>query len=132
MKYKVKKQMTLPELIQWGWDNEIENMFFRSSDGSEVHFELEGNFNTEEYIAFNETFEVEVEEEITEETFIPKLIEVYKNVRGESFSFSYSNKSINHVLNINELYQNRPTKAFYMLNDDCTMTLLWRNGEMVE
>ncbi|WP_305850018.1 hypothetical protein [Staphylococcus hyicus] len=132
MKYKVKKQMTLPELIQWGWDNEIENMFFRSSDGSEVHFELEGNFNTEEYIAFNETFEVEVEEEITEETFIPKLIEVYKNVRGESFSFSYSNKSINHVLNINELYQNRPTKAIYMLNDDCTMTLLWRNGEMVE
>lgn len=78
MKYKVKKEMTLPELIQWCWDNEIENMFFRSSDGSEVHFELEGNFNTEEYIAFNEAFEVEFEEEITEDTKVPKLIEVYE------------------------------------------------------
>ncbi|HFG2261850.1 TPA: hypothetical protein ACGF87_002314, partial [Staphylococcus aureus] len=25
-----------------------------------------------------------------------------------------------------------PTKAFYILNDDMTMTLIWKDGELVE
>lgn len=129
MKYKVKKQMTLPELIQWGWDNEIENMFFRSSDGSEVHFELEGNFNTEEYIAFNETFEVEVEEKITEKTKIPVLAEVAKiNESSEDIRiYYYRGISITEARNTI-----REPKTFYMLNDDMTMTLIWKDGAMVE
>ncbi|WP_274316324.1 hypothetical protein [Staphylococcus hyicus] len=131
VKIKVKKEFTLPELIEWGWESDFENMFFCSGDGSEVHFEQEGHFNTEEYIAFNETFEVEVEEEITEDTEIPVLIKLFEVSKIPRTRTSI-NSSIKEELEIVEKFGFNDPKAFYMLNSDSTATLLWKDGEMVE
>lgn len=109
----------------------------------ETEVELEGytfNYNEENYsfdpeITANEvisydphsgTFTVEVEEEITEETKIDTLVEVFggdiSNVIG------HNNTSINEKLQNSSLR----TKAFYILNEDFSMTLIWFNGKLVE
>ncbi|UOC12414.1 hypothetical protein [Staphylococcus agnetis] len=132
VKIKVKKEMNLPELIQWGWKNGKEHRIFYGSEGGEVHFNDDSWVTIETAVEPDETFTVEVEEEVKEETEIPRLVEVYKTLRGDVSSAAYSNKSINYILDANERYQNQPSKAFYMLNDDYTMTLIWKDGEMVE
>lgn len=38
VKIKVKKEMNLPELIQWGWDNGEERIFFHGSKDGSVCF----------------------------------------------------------------------------------------------
>ncbi|WNM54226.1 hypothetical protein CoNPh17_CDS0030 [Staphylococcus phage S-CoN_Ph17] len=71
--------MTLPELIQWGWKNCItEKAFYSNLDGGSVYFDMLQNISIEHEIAVNETFTVEIEESITEETAIPRLLEVRK------------------------------------------------------
>ncbi len=132
MKIKTKKQMTLPQLIEWAWDNDVKDTYFVGNGVGEVEITPMGFFKTHIIVAHNETFTVEVEEEVTEETVISKLVETYLDSKGEPSCYSYRNKSINYVLNINECYKNQPTKAFYILNDDLTMTLIWKDGEMVE
>ncbi|WP_294582978.1 hypothetical protein [uncultured Staphylococcus sp.] len=63
---------------------------------------------------------VMVEEEITENTIIPRLIE-FDDCKFDDYE----------ECSIAEL-KNSDSKAFYMLNDDMTMTLIWKDGEMVE
>ncbi|PTH68889.1 hypothetical protein BU582_00720 [Staphylococcus agnetis] len=132
VKIKRKVEMVLPELIKWGWKNGKEQRIFRGSKNGGVRFNRDSWVTIETAVEPDETFTVEVKEEITEKNKIPILIEVYKTLGGEVSSFAYSDKSINYVLTINELYQNRPAIAFYMLNDDMTMTLLWKDGAMIE
>ena len=79
-KIKRKVEMTLPELIQWGWKNHItEKAFYSNLDGGSVYFDNLQNVSTEHEIAINETFTVEVKEEITEDTIIPLLLKIYKS-----------------------------------------------------
>jgi hypothetical protein len=66
----------------------------------------------------------EVEEEITEDTELYGLVELGDDGAGEDFFFSRG-------LSINDC-KDEFTQAFYMLNDDLTMTLIWRDGELVE
>ena len=40
--------------------------------------------------------------------------------------------SVNDVLQEGKLIYDATAKAINLINDDDTMTLLWRNGEMVE
>lgn len=135
-KMKVKKEMTLPEIIQWGWDNGIKNEEFMASLGGCIYFDEDSYIDIEEdnLIAPEETFEVEVEEEITEETVISRLLEVRNAVPSNKTewkdlkilkSYLYGNHSISEI-------KNEYSVAIYMLNDDMTMTLLWKDGEMVE
>ncbi|EKU50332.1 hypothetical protein [Staphylococcus massiliensis] len=74
----------------------------------------------------DEGFVVEVEEEITEDTKIPVLLE---RCQEEYYSghewFEHTNTSIKKE-------KEQGSKAFYMLDDDMSMTLLWKDGEMVE
>lgn len=128
-KIKVKKYMDLAELIQWGWDNKIKNREFYSENGKKAIFNSNGNFKPKVYFKPEDTFTVEVEEEITEETVITNLVEVYEyNEIMESAA--HGECSITNALG--EEVDNVSRLAFYMLNDDMTMTLLWRNGGMVE
>ena len=76
-KIKRKVEMTLPELIQWGWKNHItEKAFYSNLDGGSVYFDNLQNVSTEHEIAINETFTVEIEEEVTEDTKLPKCLEI--------------------------------------------------------
>ncbi len=77
---------------------------------------------------FDDEFEVEVEEEITEETKFDRLFELFEVSEGEYSPTSNRNTSINESLNGRCF----PIKAFYILNDDLTMTLIWKDGELVE
>lgn len=134
-KIKHKVEMTLPELIEWAWENEVsDKAFYSNLDGGSVYFDKIQNLSIEHEIAINETFTVEVEEEVTEETQIYRLLEL-----KDSFTFKdggwkdlnimksnmYGNQSISEV-------KNDESKKFYMLNEDDTMSLIWKDGAMVE
>ncbi|WP_281197423.1 hypothetical protein, partial [Staphylococcus felis] len=80
-------------------------------------------------VNLSDTFEVEGEEEITLDTEIPNLVEICE-YNNELTTTIYFEHSIKKVLDFEGIYATH--KAFYMLNDDMTMTLLWKNGEMVE
>ncbi|HCW35771.1 MAG TPA: hypothetical protein DGB97_06860 [Staphylococcus sp.] len=120
---KTKKEMNLPELIEWGWKNGIEKRSFISNGGKvTANFEDMGHFITDSYISKDVTFTVEIEEEITEDTKISELAQY--SVFG--FKTTRNNVSINHVKDENSL-------AFYIMNDDLTMTLMWTKEKgMVE
>lgn len=102
----------------------------------ETEVELDGytfNYNEENYsfdpeIIANEvisydphsgTFTVEVEEEITEETVFKRF---YEYTKGQSFMI-YENTSISKI-------KDEVSKEFWM-KDGNTMTLIWKDGELV-
>lgn len=126
----VKKEMTLPQLIEWVWDNDVKNRSFTGTCGGEVDFDRDG-FCHSDLIEPDETFTVEVEEKITEDTKIPTLIELFVSGYGQIIHTHYKT-SIREA--IGEVVKGVDTlpKAFYILNDDYTMALIWEDGEMVE
>ncbi|HEC2149850.1 TPA: hypothetical protein R1932_000335 [Staphylococcus delphini] len=124
MKIKVEKEMNLHELIKWAWENNVKGETFTSNYGRDVKFYSDVSFNTMEPIYHWDTFTVEVEEEVTEETVISRLVAIY-DVSGQRSIIQRKQKSISNIVN-------EYAVAFYMLNDDATMTLIWKDGEMVE
>ncbi|MDW3933590.1 hypothetical protein QI340_00235 [Staphylococcus saprophyticus] len=126
MKIKQKKQLNLPQLIEYIWDNNVKNERYRCSDSNPYEYvwineNSDVELDEDMRISKNDTFTVEVEEEITEDTVIPKL------TRYTAFGFKGTkyNTSINDVKSHDSL-------AFYIMNDDLTMTLIWRDGKLVE
>ena len=72
----------------------------------------------------NDTFTVEVEERIDEDTEITALVELSsRGLLGNTRLYRYH--SINDVID-------NQSVAFYILNDDQTMDLIWKNGKLVE
>ncbi|BEU75261.1 hypothetical protein RNIID_0490 [Staphylococcus phage phiRNIID] len=135
MKIKTKKVMTLAELMEWAWeypDLTKGKRFYTENQDNEnfVYFSSEDGRKclVSEFISADDTFEVEVEEEITEETKVDRLIELFEIQEGDYNSTLYENTSIKECL----YGRCVPTKAFYILNDDLTMTLIWKDGELVE
>ncbi|HDA0251309.1 TPA: hypothetical protein ACF9SQ_000656 [Staphylococcus aureus] len=134
MKIKTKKIMTLIELIEWAWENpELTNdkRFFSRNSCLSGFVKFHPGINrtiTTDNIMFDDEFEVDIEEKVTKDTVFNRLFEVYEFSEGEYDSASYRNASINERLNDIRF----PIKAFYILNDDMTMTLIWRDGELVE
>lgn len=126
-KIKRKVEMTLPELIEWAWENEVsDKAFYSNLDGGSVYFDKIQNLSIEHEIAINETFTVEIEEEIDEDTVFPVLVKILKNVVEETKVVTYYNASIEFSKSKNE------TISYHILNDDGTMTLIWKDGAMVE
>ncbi|HCU7186660.1 hypothetical protein IDG47_08945 [Staphylococcus sp. EG-SA-6] len=132
MKIKVKKEMRLDELIKWARENPelSKGKIFLAKGFSNGFVRFQRNTNTcsiSSFIPIDTPFIVEVEEEITEDTVFDRLFEVYELQEGDYNSTLYENTSIKECL-----YGRRvPTKAFYSLNDDMTMTLIWKDGELV-
>ncbi|EGQ3882832.1 hypothetical protein I0626_000603 [Staphylococcus pseudintermedius] len=130
MKFKTKKEMTLPQLIEWAWENSIKHKEFTGSRNGIVEFDFRGWVRTD-LIEPDEFFEVEVEEEITEDTKIPTLIEMFVSGYGQIIH-TYYRTSIRETIGEVVKGVDALPKAFYILNDDMTMTLIWRNGELVK
>ncbi|HDU1407939.1 TPA: hypothetical protein REV61_002475, partial [Staphylococcus pseudintermedius] len=99
--------------------------------GREVKFYSDDSFNTMEPIYHFDTFTVEAEEEITERTVIPLFLEVYE-YEGELVFLPQKEKSIKDLLEESDLEESITTKTLYIINDDGTLTLVWKDGEMVE
>ncbi|PTL14765.1 hypothetical protein [Staphylococcus haemolyticus] len=126
-KIKRKVEMKLPKLIEWAWENEVSNKAFYSNyTGGSVFFNDKQILYLEHEIRKDETFTVEIEEEITEDTVFPVLIKTLKNAFNEITVIPHENASINLSKSNNE------TISYHILNDDGTMTLLWKDGAMVD
>lgn len=127
VKIKHKVEMTLPELIEWAWENEVsDKAFYSNLDGGSVYFDKIQNLSIEHEIAINETFTVEIEKEIDEDTVFPVLVKTLKNVVEETKVVTYYNASIEFSKSKNE------TISYHILNDDGTMILIWKDGKLVD
>lgn len=129
---KRKVEMSLPQLIEWVKENEKFGQKFTSNNYNYgcVHVDDDGVM---EFVGkfHGDTFTVEIEEEITEDTKLSKSLAIFehnKNIRSEM----HDNKSINNILRLDIKVKNSHTKTIYILNDDQTMDLIWRNGGLVE
>ena len=80
MKIKTKKEMNLPQLIEWGFENDVTNTWYRASNVeeyiSEVFFDATGLPQFSNTVNKNDTFTVEVDEPITENTVFELMIEI--------------------------------------------------------
>lgn len=95
-------------------------------DYSEEHYSFDPEIIANEVISYNPhscTFTVEIEEEITKETEIPKLVSINRNNLNEV--------NINFNCSIGQ-FLDRSDYNYYILNDDGTMTLIWKDGAMVD
>ncbi|HBC4615457.1 TPA: hypothetical protein OYE06_002673 [Staphylococcus aureus] len=135
MKIKFKKIMTLEKLIEWARENpELTNdkRFFSRNSCLSGSVEFRSGINRTiviNHIMFDDEFEVEVEEEVTKDTVFDRLFEVFEVSEGEYNPTSNRNTSINESLNDDRCF---PIKAFYILNDDLTLTLIWKEGHLID
>ncbi|HEJ7677010.1 TPA: hypothetical protein SMK95_002394 [Staphylococcus aureus] len=126
MKIKVKKEMKLDELIKWARENPelSQGKSFFTTDFSDGAVRFNPNTNkctTSNLTPIDIPFIVEFEEEFTEDTEFDKLVEMEKD--GDLTI--WENRSIKSLVT-------DFSKAFYILKDDLTMTLIWKDGELVE
>ncbi|HAR6067890.1 TPA: hypothetical protein I1651_002102 [Staphylococcus pseudintermedius] len=131
MKIKVKKEINLLELIEYIKKNEIADKVFlnKKGKGKVVVGDDRHLYMTD--LNLIDTFTVEAEEEITERTVIPLLLEVYEH-EGELVFLPQREKSIKDLLEESDLEENITTKTLYIINDDGTLTLIWRDEELIK
>ena len=134
MKIKTKKEMNLPELIEWGFENDVTNTWYRASNVeeyiSEVFFDATGLPQFSNTVNKNDTFTVEVEEVVTEDTEL-YLVERYIS-SYEDFKLKYKshqNRSIKSILE-NRSPHLKTTHFYTEVNNE--LVLIWKNGKMVE
>lgn len=130
---KVKKTKTFnfPELINYIKETNYQEKEYLSTNGSVTvsvrslcRIRIDGG-NT---IWPSDMFEIEIEEEITEETKIDNLAEFYIDKKGKKRFEQNDDISIGRRLR-ECIYK---PEAFYSLNDDMTMTLIWKDGELID
>lgn len=114
VKIKQKKQLNLPQLIEWGWENDVRNKGFESERTSRAYFDYDGYLSCTRAMEPTDTFTVEVEEEITEDTKVSKL----------AHYSTYGFKGTKNSTSINDV-KDKISLAFYIMNSDRTMTLIW-------
>lgn len=133
VKIKRKIEMALPELIEYVWKNNIkEKTFYSNLDNSCVRFNSFQTVFIDDPINKDETFTVEVEEEITEKTKLDSVLEIYTNLDYTKSKFPDIHKSVS-INDILGYTSNRiVTKCIYLVNEDDTMTLIWKDGELVK
>ena len=133
MKIKRKLEMNLPQLIEWGFNNpkEVESKIFESDNidyffnTAHVQFSNDGcGVRMSSSVSVDDTFTVEVEEEITEDTEFEKLYHTTILSRIVESSYTTIQSSLKHIA-VEPI-------AFYIMNDDLTLTLIWRDGKLVE
>lgn len=119
---KQKVDMTAHELITYGIQNNIKNIILeaineKNKEKAIIHFNENAMPIVSRDVNIHHVFEVKGEEPITEDTVILRLVEFSNYGHGKDFSWHY-NTSINEGLDIG-------SEAFYIMNDDKTMTLIW-------
>ncbi|MDK1672745.1 hypothetical protein QOK74_07620 [Staphylococcus saprophyticus] len=134
-KENTEKQLNLPQLIEWGFENEIVNKEYVCNEhkAKSVIFNLMGWAEFSDEFSYNpdDTFTVEVEEVVDEDTQLPKSLAIFEH-NGNLYSEMHENKNINDILKMDIKVKSSSTKTIHMVNDDLTMTLIWKNGKLVE
>ena len=122
VKLKRKIEMNLYELINWVWDNNIRDKRYESIKGlGTVYFNQSGVVQLYESISSEDVFIIETEEEITEETLLPKILVLYDGMLPEIL--------------INERIENidlNKEDTVYLMEGDTNLTLVWKKGDLVK
>lgn len=131
VKIKQKKQLNLPQLIEWAMENIdiARNKTFKVK-GEERHSGVYLNYNEDGIrlngdIKFTDTFTVEVVEEITEDTHLDYLYALTNDEEKEihrCMNFTIRNASM--VIGRNDL-------TFFTLIDN-DLVKIYENGKLVE
>ena len=138
MKIKTKKQLNLPQLIEWLLESGKSECIVISNMNNIVQLEPYGSirFSQEKFYP-EEIFTVTTEEEITEDTMVPKLMTTFKKTYLEG-GIGYQrvrideNYPIKLMLNKAEAH-GEPIETLHIVNDDGTHTLIWtREKGLVE
>lgn len=127
---KREVRMHLTELIDWIWKNKIKYKKFVSEYvNSIVYVSKTGKISTGYSVGKTDTFIVETEETITEDTKL-LLIERFIGGLGSVNYTSHGEVTINDVLkrNSDDIYSTH----FYIENDEREPILIWRDGKLVE
>lgn len=115
---KIKKEFTFRELMEYIIQNDVIGRF-ESSNRRSVVINDDGIFKFDDYHYGDvETYEVEVEKEITENTYLDHLIEVTK---GDLIHTYQHDVTINEVLD-------EDSKIFYTLING-ELVKIWQRGE---
>lgn len=132
VKIKKKVEMTLPELIEWSWKNGVkEKAFYSNIDRGSVYFDMVQTVSIEYSIVVDETFTVEVEEEVTEETKLPKCLEIsFDRKSGRDVAVVHENCSVKQLTDRNPEHS-LDIRTIHLVNDDGTVELIWKDGELV-
>ena len=136
MKIKTKKQFTLPQLIEWLLKSGYCNYTANSNMGNIVTLSRYGAIQFSHGTFFpEETFTVEVEEEITEDTRIPKLMTTFKKttLKGD---FGYQRVRIDENYKIKLMLKRaeahrESVETLHIVNEDGTHTLIWKDGKLI-
>lgn len=124
---KTKKEMNLGELLCWAIENKEQASlkdFYSKNIG--VKFNASGYPCIEfekKFLPTYETFTVDIEEPITEDTVVDNLVEINELIDFKKEGLLggvhlYKNSSINQV-------ENDKSVAYYIMNNDLEMTLIW-------
>ncbi|WP_394856541.1 hypothetical protein [Staphylococcus saprophyticus] len=97
VKIKRKVEKNLPQLIEWAMDNDVTDRMFLTENSYCVGFDRHGfiYFNSSRTMPLYQTFTVEVEEEITEDTVIDKLVAI----DSDNDALVFSNYTIKEIKN---------------------------------
>ena len=105
MKVKQKKELNLPQLIEWGFNNPelVKGKLYLTKEHDEyspyVQFSVDGyGVRTSQSINNKDTFTVEVEEEVTEDTVFNYLLLTYKKDNDKIETHWYEDKCKKSVL----------------------------------
>ena len=122
MKIKRKVQKNLPQLIEWLLKSGHRDYIASSDMGNTVTLSRGGAIQFSFGTFFpEETFTVEVEEEITEDTVLDEMLLVYDN----GVTHIAENKNLSFISKGN-------LKSAYYMNDDLRLILIWRDGELIK
>ena len=135
VKIKREVEMTLPELIEWGLENGIKNKKFTSNRLSSKHVDFDSNggvgFSGFYSYLLEDTFTVEIEEEVTEDTILPKCLEIsFDRKSGRDIAVVYENHSVKQLTDRNPEHL-LDIRTIHLVNDDGTVKLIWKDGELV-
>lgn len=142
MKIKTKKTMTHGEFAKYMVDKFGISSFERNlADGewfgapSDI-YKASINLKPVKYDDFADIIRINEDsvtlktfEEITEDTVIPELVELYEDFLESNETLKHENRSISEAKDEDAC----ASQAFYIINDDLTMTLIWtRDKGLVE
>lgn len=102
MKIKRKAKMNLPQLIEWGFENDVTNKEYVCNEhrSKSVIFNLSGWAEFSDEFSYNphNTFTIEVEEVVDEDTVFNYLLLTYKKDNDKIETHCYEDKCIKSVL----------------------------------
>lgn len=83
------------------------------------------------YYPYDNTYTVEIEEEVTEETKLPKCLEIsFDRKSGRDVAVVHENCSVKQLTDRNPEHS-LDIRTIHLVNDDGTVELIWKDGEMV-